>query len=212
MKIAILSRAPRSYSTKRLRQAAIERGHTARVLNTLRFSIHIEHGAPDLLYRGKAVSTYDAIVPRIGPSVTFFGTAVVRQFEQMGMFSLASASGITYSRDKLRSLQLLSRYDIGIPDTAFVRDRYDILDAIERVGGAPVIIKLLEGTQGVGVILAETQKVAEAIIETPSPRARARTSARSWSGTGSWRRCAAPLRAPSSARMCTAAGSPRASN
>jgi ribosomal protein S6--L-glutamate ligase len=166
MKIAILSRAPKSYSTKRLREAAAQRGHTARVLNTLRFSIHIEHGAPDLLFRGKAVSTYDAIIPRIGASVTYFGTAVVRQFEQMGVFSLAPATGITYSRDKLRSLQMLSRYDIGIPDTAFVRDRYDILDAIDRVGGAPVIIKLLEGTQGVGVILAETQKVAEAIIET----------------------------------------------
>jgi len=166
MKIGILSRAPRSYSTKRLREAAVQRGHTVRVLNTLRFSIHLEHGAPDLLFRGKAVSSYDAIIPRVGASVTYFGTAVVRQFEQMGVFCLSSASGITFSRDKLRSLQMLSRYDIGIPDTAFVRDRYDILDAINRVGGAPVIIKLLEGTQGVGVILAETQKVAEAIIET----------------------------------------------
>lgn len=166
MKIGILSRAPRCYSTRRLREAAVQRGHSVRVLNTLRFSIHLEHGAPDLLFRRKAVSNYDAIIPRIGASITYFGTAVVRQFEQMGVYCLASASGITFSRDKLRSMQMLSRYDIGIPDTAFVRDRYDILDAIERVGGAPVIIKLLEGTQGVGVILAETQKVAEAIIET----------------------------------------------
>jgi ribosomal protein S6--L-glutamate ligase len=166
MKIAILSTAPSSYSTMRLRQAAQERGHTVKVLNTLRFGIDLEHGEPDLYFRGKQLSHYDAVLPRIGASVTYFGTAVVRQFEQMDVYTPNTAAGITNSRDKLRSLQILSRHDIGIPHTTFVRDRKDVLPAIERIGGAPVIIKILEGTQGVGVILAETEKVAEAIIET----------------------------------------------
>lgn len=166
MKLAILSQNPRLYSTRRLREAAIERGHKARVMDTLRFAIALEQEAPDLLYRNRAVPHYDAIIPRVGASLTYFGTAVVRQFQQMGVFSANSAPGIINSRDKLRSLQILSRHDIGIPPTAFVRDRADVMPAIERVGGAPVIIKLLEGTQGVGVILAETVKVAEAIVET----------------------------------------------
>lgn len=166
MKIGILSVGPRLYSTKRLRMAARERGHTVHVLNTKRFSINIEQELPDLYYKGKAVQDLDAVIPRIGSSITHFGTSVVRQFQQMGVFCANSAPSIVNSRDKLRSLQLLSRYDIGITPTAFVRDRDDILPAINRVGGAPVIIKLLEGTQGVGVILAESIKVAEAIIET----------------------------------------------
>jgi ribosomal protein S6--L-glutamate ligase len=166
MKLAILSAAPRSYSTMRLRQAAIERGHNVKVLNTLRFGIELEHGEPDLYYRGKRLSSYDAIMPRIGASITYFGTAVVRQFEQMDVYTPNSSAGITNSRDKLRSLQILSRHDIGIPYTTFVRDRKDVLPAIERLGGAPVIIKILEGTQGIGVILAETNSVAEAIVET----------------------------------------------
>ncbi|MBI1367941.1 MAG: 30S ribosomal protein S6--L-glutamate ligase [Planctomycetes bacterium] len=166
MKLAILSRSPRAYSTRRLKEAALQRGHNVKVLDTLKFSIYVEQSEPALCFRGKPLSTYDAVIPRIGASVTFFGTAVVRQFEQMGVFTASSSHAISVSRDKLRSLQILSRHEIGIPSSAFVRDRNDILPAIERVGGAPVIIKLLEGTQGVGVILAESVKIAEAIIET----------------------------------------------
>lgn len=166
MKIAILSRYPRSYSAVRLRRAAVDRGHKVKILDTMKFAISLEPRFPDLHYKGKPVGTYDAIIPRIGASVTYYGTAVVRQFEQMGIFSANSALGIAHSRDKLRCLQILSRHDINIPDTEFVRDKDDVLRAIDRVGGAPVIIKLLEGTQGVGVILAEDRKVAEAIIET----------------------------------------------
>lgn len=166
MNLGILSRAPRAYSTKRFIAAAKQRGHKPQVLNTGHFAISVEEENPDLFYRQKRVRNFDAILPRIGPSVTYFGTAVVRQFEQMGVFCANSALGITHSRDKLRSLQILSRHDIGIPHSAFVRDKKDVLPAIERVGGAPVIIKLLEGTQGVGVILADTIKMAEAIIQT----------------------------------------------
>lgn len=166
MKLAILSRSPRCYSTRRLREAATGQGHQVKVLDTLSFAIDLEYRAPDLFYRSKPISTYDAVLPRIGASITYFGTAVVRQFEQMDIYSPNSANGIANSRDKLRSLQILSKHDIGIPRTTFVRDRRDVLPAIDRVGGAPVIIKVLEGTQGVGVILADSNKVAEAIIET----------------------------------------------
>ncbi len=166
MKLGVLSTSPGSYSTRRLRQAARERGHAIRVLNTLRFSIELQEGEPNLHFRSKPLSDYDAILPRIGASVTYFGTAVVRQFEQMEVYTPNTANGIVNSRDKLRALQILSRHDIGIPHTTFVRDRADVLPAIERIGGAPVIIKILEGTQGVGVILADSTKVAEAIIET----------------------------------------------
>ena len=166
MKLAILSRASNCYSTRRLKEAASKRGHKVKVLDTLRFSIDLKKGEPDLYYRSKPLSDYDAIVPRIGASITYFGTAVVRQFEQMDVFSAASSAGIANSRDKLRCLQILSRHAIGIPETTFVREKRDVLPAIERVGGVPIIIKLLEGTQGVGVILAESVKIAEAIIET----------------------------------------------
>lgn len=166
MKLAILSTAPNCYSTRRFKQAAEERGHEVRVLNTLRFAIELERGEPDLYFKAKHLGDYDAILPRIGASKTFFGTALVRQFEQMDVYTPNTSNGITNSRDKLRSLQILSRHDVGMPHTAFVRHRADILPAIERLGGAPVIIKILEGTQGVGVILAESTKVAEAIIET----------------------------------------------
>ena len=166
MKLAILSRAPRSYSTLRLRAAAEQRGHTVRVLNTLRFAIDLSEPDPDLQYRGKPLSDYDAIVPRIGSSITYFGTAVVRQFEQMDVYTPNTANGISNARDKLRASQILSRHNIAMPATAFVRNRADVRPAIERVGGAPVVIKLLEGTQGIGVILAPEVKVAEAIIET----------------------------------------------
>lgn len=166
MKVVILSRAPHSYSTRRLREACLAAGHTTRVLDTLRFSVVVEQGAPHLHYRDKKLSRYDAVIPRVGASITFYGTAVVRQFEQMGVFTLASSHAISVSRDKLRSLQLLSRHGIGLPPTVFVHDRQSVIPAIERLGGAPVIIKVLEGTQGVGVILAETMNVAQSIIET----------------------------------------------
>ncbi|WP_370325869.1 RimK family alpha-L-glutamate ligase [Euzebya sp.] len=166
MKLGILSRSPNAYSTQRLKVAALERGHEARVLNTLRFGIDLAGDEPDLQFRGKQLSDYDAVIPRIGASVTFFGLAVVRQFEQMDVYTPNTAAGIANSRDKLRSIQILSRHEIGIPRTMFVRDRKDVKPAIEGVGGAPVVIKLLEGTQGIGVILAPDNKVAEAVVET----------------------------------------------
>jgi ribosomal protein S6--L-glutamate ligase len=166
MKIGILSRGPKLYSTRRLKEACVARGHQATVLNTLNFSIEVEQGNPQLYYKDKQLSRYDAIIPRIGQSITFFGTAVVRQFEQMGVFCVNPSQGISVSRDKLRSIQVLSRHRVGIPTTAFARRRGTILPSIERMGGPPVVIKLLEGTQGIGVILADTEKVAEAIVET----------------------------------------------
>ncbi|MEQ8849755.1 30S ribosomal protein S6--L-glutamate ligase [Botrimarina sp.] len=166
MKLAILSRNPHCYSSRRLRDAAESRGHKVKVLDTLKFSIDLAQGEPDLYFRSKPLSEYDAVLPRIGASITYYGTAVLRQFEQMDVFSANPSWGVANSRDKLRCLQILSKHRIGMPPTTFVRDRKDILPAIERVGGAPVVIKLIEGTQGVGVILAESNKVAEAIIET----------------------------------------------
>lgn len=165
MKLAILSRSLDCYSTRRLREAAAQRGHQVKVLNTLKFAIDLERGEPDLYFRQKQLSHYDAVLPRIGASITYFGTAVVRQFEQMDVFCANSSGGIANSRDKLRSLQILSRHHVGIPQTTFVRDKKDVLPAIRRVGGAPVIIKLIEGTQGIGVLLAETVQSAESIIE-----------------------------------------------
>src|SRR5210317_1855940 len=165
MKLAILSCSPNAYSTRRLKEAAEQRGHKARVLNTLKFSIDLDRGNPDLYFRQKPLSTYDAVLPRIGASITYYGTAVVRQFQEMDVFCANTAHGIANSRDKLRSLQILARHHIGIPETVFVRDKKDVLPAIERVGGAPVIIKLIEGTQGIGVLLADTVKAAESIIE-----------------------------------------------
>ena len=166
MKLAILSRSLRAYSTQRLRTAALDRGHQVKVLDTLRFGIDLTGEEPDLSFRGRQLSSYDAILPRIGASVTYFGTAVVRQFEQMDVYTPNTANGIMNSRDKLRATQILSRHAIAMPATAFVRNRDDVRSAISMVGGAPVVIKLLEGTQGIGVILAPTAKVAEAIIET----------------------------------------------
>tara|TARA_R110002073_G_scaffold108132_10_gene242960 strand:+ start:1355 stop:2572 length:1218 start_codon:yes stop_codon:yes gene_type:complete len=166
MKLGIISCAPRCYSTRRLVAAAKERGYKVSVINTLKCAIDLQRGKPDLYYRGKPLADFDAMIPRIGASITYFGTAVVRQLEQMNVFVANSSAGIANSRDKLRSLQILSRHHIGMPKTTFVRDRGDVIPAIERIGGAPVIIKLLEGTQGVGVILADTIKIAEAIIET----------------------------------------------
>ncbi len=166
LKIAILSCNAQAYSTRRLRETCLKRGHLVKVLHTLRFSLLVESGKPALFFRNRKLSRYDAVIPRIGASVSAFGTAVVRQFEQMGVFSLNSSSAIGAARDKLRAAQILSRHQVGIPPTAFARDRANFTHAIEAVGGAPVVIKLLEGAQGIGVILAETTKVAEAIIET----------------------------------------------
>jgi ribosomal protein S6--L-glutamate ligase len=165
MKLAILSRSPSAYSTRRLKEAALDRGVDVKVLDTLKFAIDLQRGAPDLYYKQKHLSAYDAVLPRIGASITYYGTAVVRQFQEMDVFCANTAHGIANSRDKLRSLQILARHHIGIPETTFVRDKKDVLPAIERVGGAPVIIKLIEGTQGIGVLLAETVKTAESIIE-----------------------------------------------
>lgn len=165
MKLAILSASLSCYSTRRLREAADQRGHTVKVLNTNKFAIDLEEGDPDLYFRQKRLSHYDAVLPRIGASITYYGTAVVRQFEQMDVYCANTSSGISNSRDKLRSLQILSRHQVGIPQTTFVRDKKDVLPAIERVGGAPVVIKLLEGTQGIGVLLAESVKSAEGIVE-----------------------------------------------
>ena len=168
MKIAILSRGPRLYSTRRLREAAQARGHEARVMSPLSFTIEVESGSPRLYFKNKRLSSYDAVIPRIGASITFFGTAVLRQFEQMGVFCVNPSHAISVSRDKLRALQILSRHRVGIPTTLFVRHTSEIIPGIERMGGPPVVVKLLEGTQGVGVILADSTKVAEAVIETLS--------------------------------------------
>ena len=166
MKLAVLSRQPRSYSTRRLVAAAHDRGHDVEILDTLRLALDLSADHHDLLYRGVHVADYDAVLPRIGASITFYGMAVVRQFEQMDVYTPTTADAIANSRDKLRSIQLLARNSVPIPDTTFVRDRADVRPAIERVGGAPVVIKLLEGTQGIGVILAPEANVAETVIET----------------------------------------------
>ncbi len=166
VRLAILSREPRSYSTQRLKIAALDAGHQVRILDTLRFAIDLTDDEPDLHYSGNQLSDYDAVLPRVGASVTYFGTAVVRQFEQMDVYTPNTSAGIRNSRDKLHAHQILARHHIGMPATTFVRDRADILPAIERVGGAPVVIKLLEGTQGIGVMLAPDLVVAQAMIET----------------------------------------------
>lgn len=165
MKLGILTREAHNYSTQRLIEAAKKRDHKVKTLNTLKFALDIERESPDLYYRQKPISHYDAILPRIGASITYFGTAVVRQFQQMDVYTPNRADGILNSRDKLRSFQILSKYNVGIPATTFVKDKLDILPAIERVGGVPIVIKLLEGTQGIGVLLADTMESATSIIE-----------------------------------------------
>jgi ribosomal protein S6--L-glutamate ligase len=165
MKLAILSRAPRAYSTQRLKAAAIDRGHQCKVLDTFRFAIDLSGDEPDLQFRGKPLSDYDAVIPRIGASITFYGTAVVRQFEMMGVYTLNESVAITRARDKLRSLQLLSRKGLGLPATGFANSPKDTNDLLKLVGGAPLVIKLLEGTQGTGVVLAETKKAAESVVD-----------------------------------------------
>lgn len=166
MKLAILSRQPKCYSTARLVESAVARGHTVDILDTLKFTIDLAQGNPQLFHHSLPIENYDAVIPRIAASITHFGTAVVRQFEQMDVFCANSSQGIANSSDKLTTLQMLSQHPIGMPPTTFVRNRMDVLPAIHRVGGAPVVIKLLEGTQGVGVILADSERFAESVIET----------------------------------------------
>jgi ribosomal protein S6--L-glutamate ligase len=165
MKIAILSRNTKLYSTRRLIEAAKDRGHEVRVLDALRCYMNITSHRPSIHYKGEDLSGFDAIIPRIGASVTFYGTAVLRQFEMMGVYPLNESVAVSRSRDKLRAAQLLSRKGIGLPITGFANKPDDINDLIKMVGGAPLVIKLLQGTQGIGVVLAETKKAAETVIE-----------------------------------------------
>ncbi len=165
MKIAILSRNPKLYSTARLVEAAEARGHEVQVLDVLRCYMDISSVKPSIHYKGQEISGFDAVIPRIGASVTFYGCAVLRQFEMMGVYPINESVAISRGRDKLRSLQLLSRKGIGMPRTGFAHSPDDIKDMIKMVGGAPVVIKLLEGTQGIGVVLAETHKAAESVMQ-----------------------------------------------
>ncbi len=165
VKIAILSRNPALYSTRRLVEAARTRGHEPRVIDVLRCYMNITSHAPLIHYKGEDLTDFDAVIPRIGASVTFYGTAVLRQFEMMGVYPLNESVAIARARDKLRSLQLLARKGIGLPITGFAHAPDDVQDLIKMVGGAPLVIKLLEGTQGIGVVLAETYKAAESVIE-----------------------------------------------
>lgn len=165
MKIVILSTNPKLYSTRRLVEAGKERGHEMQVIDHRRCYMNITSHRPGMNYKGVAIEGVDAIIPRIGASISFYGTAVVRQFEMMGVYSVNESVAITRSRDKLRASQLLARKGIGLPVTGFANSPDDTDDLLESVGGAPVVIKLLEGTQGVGVVLAETKKAAESVIE-----------------------------------------------
>lgn len=165
MKIAVLSRNPNSHSVLRLQEAARKQHHELEVINTLRCYMNVSTYKPSIHYAGKELPHYDAVIPRIGASISFYGAAVVRQFETIGTFCVNSSMSITRSRDKLRALQLLSRKGIGLPITGFAHALNDIADLISMVGGAPLVVKLLEGTQGIGVVLAETPKAAESIIE-----------------------------------------------
>ncbi len=165
MKIVILSRKASLYSTRRLKEAGEKRGHEVQVIDYLRCYMNITAHNPQVIYRGQPIREVDAIIPRIGASQTFYGTAVVRQFEMMGVFSANSSIAISRSRDKLRCLQLLSRTGIGLPVTGFAHATKDVTGLIEAVGGPPLVVKLIEGTQGIGVVLVETQKVAESVIE-----------------------------------------------
>lgn len=165
MKIGILSRNSKLYSTRAMVEAAKERGHTVEVIDYLRCYMDITSHAPAIYYRGMNLTDFDAIIPRIGASKTFYGTAVVRQFEMMNIYCVNTSIAITRSRDKLRSQQLLARKGIGLPVTGFAHSTQHSEDLISLVGGPPLIIKLLEGTQGLGVVLAETQNAAQSVIQ-----------------------------------------------
>ena len=165
MNLKILSRNPRLYSTQRLVEAAEKRGHKAEIIDPLKCDLIIEKRKPSISYKGKILTETDAVIPRIGASVTYYGTAVVRQFEMMGVFTTTESQALVRSRDKLRSLQVLSRARLGLPKTVFTNYSKAVDELIDHVGGAPLIIKLLEGTQGLGVVLAETRNAAESVIE-----------------------------------------------
>ena len=165
MKICVLSRNGKLYSTRRLMEAGVNRGHEMKVIDPVRCYMNIASSKPSIHYDGRVLEGVDAIIPRIGASITFYGTAVVRQFEMMDVFPLNESVAISRSRDKLRSMQLLSRKGIGLPVTGFANSPKDTNDLLDIVGGAPTVVKLLEGTQGRGVVLAETKKAAESVID-----------------------------------------------
>jgi ribosomal protein S6--L-glutamate ligase len=165
MNIAILSRDVKLYSTRRLKEAGEARGHKMEIINHMKCVLMVEKKNPMVLYNGRKLDYFDAVIPRIGASVTFYGAAVVRQFEMMKVFTAVESQALIRSRDKLRSLQILSRAGIGLPKTIFMDYSRETEGAIEAVGGAPVVIKLLEGTQGLGVVLAENKKAAQSVIE-----------------------------------------------
>jgi ribosomal protein S6--L-glutamate ligase len=165
MHLVILSRRPELFSTRVLTEAARRRGHEVRVLDTLQFDIRVSRRSPELLYQGAPVGPVDAVIPRIGASITYFGLAVVRQFEMLGVYCLNESQAIARSRDKLRCLQLLSRHDIGLPPTIYTRQAEHVPACIEKVEGPPVVVKLLQGTQGIGVVLAESTAAASSVIE-----------------------------------------------
>jgi ribosomal protein S6--L-glutamate ligase len=165
MKIVVLSRKSSLYSTGRLVKEGIERGHQVEVVNPLKCHIVIEQKTPSIIYHGKMLSDVDAIIPRIGASISFYGSAVVRQFEMMKVFTAIESQALMRSRDKLRSLQILSRAGLGMPKTVFTNYAKDLDDVIDAVDGPPLIIKLLEGTQGLGVVLAENRKAAKSVME-----------------------------------------------
>lgn len=165
MKIAMLARNPNLYSHKRIKEAAEQRGHELDIINTTRCYMNIASRRPDIYYHGEKLPRYDAVIPRIGASVTFYGTAVLRQFEMQGVYPLNESVAIGRSRDKLRSMQLLARDGIGLPVTTFAHDPKQTDEVMKVAGGAPVVIKLLEGTQGIGVVLADTDRSATSVIE-----------------------------------------------
>ncbi len=165
MNIAILSRGPGNFSTKRLMEEAITRGHNVRVINHAECYVTVEKSRPVVRYQGDDLGDIDVIIPRIGQSITKYGTAIVRQFEMQGVYTTASSIAINRSRDKLRSMQILARADVGIPKTVFARETSDVDDVVEQAGGAPLIIKVARGTHGNGVVLAETRKAAQAVMQ-----------------------------------------------
>ncbi|MEW7314219.1 30S ribosomal protein S6--L-glutamate ligase [Buttiauxella gaviniae] len=165
MKIAILSRDGTLYSCKRLREAASRRGHAVEIIDPLSCYMNINPAAPSVHYKGRQLPHYDAVIPRIGSAITFYGTAVLRQFEMLGSYPLNESVAITRARDKLRSLQLMARQGIDLPVTGFAHSPDDTSDLIDMVGGAPLVVKLVEGTQGIGVVLAETRQAAESVID-----------------------------------------------
>lgn len=165
MKIAMLARNANLYSHQRLKEAAETRGHTLDIINTLRCYMNIASRRPEIYYNGEKLEGYDAVIPRIGASITFYGTAVLRQFEVMGVYPLNESVAIGRSRDKLRSMQLLAREGIGLPVTTFAHDPKQTEEVLELAGGAPLVIKLLEGTQGLGVVLADTDRSAKSVVE-----------------------------------------------